>query len=299
LNHAKDSDITTLSKCKSLTKLTLEACPQIRDQSIALVSQLRLKSLHLKKINIAHIGEYLKNLTRLKKLHLDSLCLSEKSIETLVELTTLNHLAINLYHNHHTSKSIQNAASCPALKRLVIDYIEIDEQALELLSKHKGLTELQYRGDPTKKFCKKIANISTLTKLQISSFQIAHKAIIDLSKLPLLRTLTLFDFVLDRAFALPANLNALRKLKLTHIDFEPEWWQMISQCPNLKVIFLQKLNIWLPKNASTKPPQSLKSLFLTNVKVAKGVEEWLSTWGQLKLQNKEFSAWYQNPKSPS
>jgi Leucine-rich repeat (LRR) protein len=142
-NQIDGSGIAELPKLKNLEELDLSECAQLFDDAmLPLTKMTKLKKLNLWRVNISDIGiEPLKGLTTLESLNLDNTRLGDDGMVYLSGLTNLTFM--HLGSTQITDAGLVHLEGLKALKDLKVTRTAVTQQGIDKLKEKLPNTEIQ------------------------------------------------------------------------------------------------------------------------------------------------------------
>lgn len=232
--------VSALQNLRHLSNCTDKAFAS-RLEDISKLSQL--ESLDLRRTNVTNenIG-YLSKLSRLKRLNLQNGVLSEKSLAVICDLTELEEFVLpRLILSDSLTRYLRHL---PQLKKLVVSGSFVNSSdKLETLD-----------------LCKRLAALSNLESLMLTTVVSNPKALAELPKLAELRLR--YCGLVDDSLKGFSDFPCLRKLDISHNELTDSGLQHLLGLPLEELNLSQNINITPNGIASLKQIPTLKKLGL-------------------------------------
>jgi hypothetical protein len=217
--------------------------------------------------------EGIKHLTRFKRLRIleaAGLGLTDRALETIGKLTSLEELSLEI--NKITGTGLRHLAGLKKLRRLNLNYNQLDPAALEALVGLPELTTLRISltlpvDDRLCELCSRLKNLKEL-QLWENTAAVTDRGLEHLAKLEHLENLYLrgSPHVTDAGLAKIARLKHLRKLQLRDLrSVTPEGMKILGKLTELRSLEIDSVRMDEASVRSLTPLTKLENLLLWGV----------------------------------
>ncbi|CDZ80929.1 Leucine Rich repeats (2 copies) [Candidatus Rubidus massiliensis] len=221
-----DAQIYSISKITSLKSLTLSRTICSSKSTNSFAKLINLEELSFEVCNINQTLSFLKQITKLKVLHIKNCSVNILGIKNLIQLTSLQELLLTNMRNDIQDNWIEQISNLKSLEKLTLSSCgSIGDKGISYISKLNNLKELDLEGTYfiSENGFSFLKSLKKLKKLSLTGSSFNNDNIKFLINLENLSSLNIsFTEVNNKSIDKLLLLKSLNTLEITNIKLSPE-----------------------------------------------------------------------------